>query len=158
MTDVFYPPWESVWLPYLASYPHHTPRNMKYLHKLAPMMGQHLMRWPSIHLLLTQQTRNFEPILIYYRTTVCGAGPIPANTKHLYNICTMSAQLLRRWSNIVQMLCQCFVFAGIVNQHWLSVWCLLDINATWHSVIRASLLIISDEPRQGPHKKLFYLR
>ena len=27
------------------------------------------------------------------------------NTKHLYNICTTSAQRLRRWSNIVQMFC-----------------------------------------------------
>ena len=35
----------------------------------------------------------------------------PANTKHLYNICTTSAQR-RRWSNIVQMLYKCFVFTG----------------------------------------------
>ena len=32
----------------------------------------------------------------------------PANTKHLYNICTTSS----RWSNIVQMLYECFVFTG----------------------------------------------
>ena len=30
--------------------------------------------------------------------------PDPANTKHLYNISTTSAQRLRRWANIVQML------------------------------------------------------
>ena len=36
----------------------------------------------------------------------------PANTKHLYTICTKSAQRLRRWSNIVQMLYKCFVFTG----------------------------------------------
>ena len=36
----------------------------------------------------------------------------PANTIHLFHICTMSAQRLRRWSNIVQMLYKCFVFAG----------------------------------------------
>ena len=36
----------------------------------------------------------------------------PANTKHSYNICTTSAQRLRRWSNIVQMLYKSFVFAG----------------------------------------------
>ena len=34
----------------------------------------------------------------------------PANTKLLYNICTTSAQRLRRWSNIVQMFYKCFVF------------------------------------------------
>ena len=38
----------------------------------------------------------------------------PANTKHLYNICTTSAQRLRRWSNIVQMLYKCFVFSGVM--------------------------------------------
>ena len=32
-----------------------------------------------------------------------------ANTKHLHNICTTSAQRLRRWSNIVQMLYKCFL-------------------------------------------------
>ena len=36
----------------------------------------------------------------------------PANTKHLYNICTSLDQRLRRWSNDVQMLYKCFVFAG----------------------------------------------
>ena len=37
----------------------------------------------------------------------------PANTKHLYSICTMLYRRLRRWSYIVQMLYKCFVFAGI---------------------------------------------
>ena len=45
-------------------------------------------------------------------------GRIPANTKHLYNICTASAQRLRRWSNIVQMLYKCFVFTGIL---WVDI-------------------------------------
>ena len=38
----------------------------------------------------------------------------PANTKHLYNICTTLAQRLRRWSNFVQMLYKCFVLAGLI--------------------------------------------
>ena len=42
---------------------------------------------------------------------------IPTNTKHLYNICTMLDQRLRRSSNIVQMSYKCVVFAGM----WLSV-------------------------------------
>ena len=45
-------------------------------------------------------------------TTVSSLGTYPANTKHLYNLWTTSAQRLRRWSNIVQMLYKCFVFAG----------------------------------------------
>ena len=32
----------------------------------------------------------------------------------MYNICTTSAQRLRRWSDIVQMLYKCFVFIGMV--------------------------------------------
>ena len=43
----------------------------------------------------------------------CSKWQIPANTKYVYNICTTSAQRLRRWSNIVQMLYNWFVFAGI---------------------------------------------
>ena len=39
---------------------------------------------------------------------------IPANTEHLYNICTMLDQRRRRWADIVQMLYKCFVFAGMV--------------------------------------------
>ena len=44
---------------------------------------------------------------------VPGEGSIPANTKDLYNVWTTLAQRLRRWSNIVQMLYKCFVFAGM---------------------------------------------
>ena len=51
----------------------------------------------------------------------------PANTKHLYTICTTSAQRLRRWSNIVQMLYKCFVFAGKMIYMWVSdVTCTID--------------------------------
>ena len=34
------------------------------------------------------------------------------NAKHLYNFCTMLDQRQRRWSDVVQMLYKCFVFAG----------------------------------------------
>ena len=46
------------------------------------------------------------PILPIYRErkpTGVATG-IPARTKHLYTMCTTSAQNLRRWPNIVQML------------------------------------------------------
>ena len=36
---------------------------------------------------------------------------LPANKEYLYSICTTTAQRLRRWSNVVQMLYS-FVFAG----------------------------------------------
>ena len=36
----------------------------------------------------------------------------PANTNHLYDICTVLDQRRRRWADVVQMLYKCFVFAG----------------------------------------------
>ena len=42
---------------------------------------------------------------------------IPANTKYLYNICTMLDQRRRRWADVVQMLYKCFVLAWIVSAH-----------------------------------------
>ena len=33
---------------------------------------------------------------------------IPANTKHLYNIYTTSAQRRRRYTNVIQMFCVCW--------------------------------------------------
>ena len=41
-----------------------------------------------------------------------GRYPDPANTKHLLNICTMLDQRRRRWADVLQMLCKCFVFTG----------------------------------------------
>ena len=41
----------------------------------------------------------------------------PANTKHLYNICTMLEQRRRRWSDVAQMLYKCFVFAWNDSNH-----------------------------------------
>ena len=38
----------------------------------------------------------------------------PANTKHVYSICTMLDQ--RRKADVVQMLYKCFVFAGTASQ------------------------------------------
>ena len=45
-----------------------------------------------------------------------------ATTKHLYNICTTSAQPLWRWADVVQMLWKCFVFAGWRVRDQLAVW------------------------------------
>ena len=36
----------------------------------------------------------------------------PANTQHLQSVCTASAQRIKRWSNIVQMVYRCFVYTG----------------------------------------------
>ena len=54
------------------------------------MLGQRLRRW-----------LNIEPTL-HKCTMFERKSSFPANTKHLYNIYTTSAQRLRRWSNIVQ--------------------------------------------------------
>ena len=42
------------------------------------------------------------------------ASHTPENTKHLYNICTTSAQRLQLWAYVVQMLYKCFVFAETI--------------------------------------------
>ena len=51
----------------------------------------------------------------------------PANTTHLYNICTMLDQRRRRWADVVQMLYKCVVFAGSVLNYCRSLcsqrWC-----------------------------------
>ena len=39
---------------------------------------------------------------------------IAANTNHLYDICTMLDQRRRRWADVVEMLYDCFVFAGML--------------------------------------------
>ena len=50
---------------------------------------------------ISQQTQNICIKFVQRRHNV------------LHNICTTSAQRLRRWSNIVQMLDKCFVFTGM---------------------------------------------
>ena len=42
-------------------------------------------------------------------------GSLPANTKHLYDIYTTSAQRRKRWADVLYMLYKCFVFAGIAR-------------------------------------------
>ena len=41
----------------------------------------------------------------------------PVSTKHVYNICTMLAQRLRRWADVVEMLYICFVLTGLLWQY-----------------------------------------
>ena len=51
---------------------------------------------------------KFHVFWILPVTPACFAVSNPANTKHLYIICTTTAQRLWRWSNILQMLYQMF--------------------------------------------------
>ena len=87
---------------------------------------------------------------------VCWAAFNPANTKHLYNICTMRR---RRWAGVVQMLYKCFVFAG--NSSWSGgdykptpTQCMLNVGpastvlASRHSVLmRTSFVTICNRLR-----------
>ena len=59
----------------------------------------------------------------------------PANTKYLYNICTTSAQRLRRWFNIVQMLYKCFALTGLRQYN------LCDTIIPFH-LIKSNLIIL----------------
>ena len=56
---------------------------------------------------------SFRPLGYESCVCQCSKWQIPANTKYVYIICTTSAQRLRRWSNIVQMVYNWFVFARI---------------------------------------------
>ena len=65
---------------------------------------------------------------------------IPENTKHLYNVCTTSAQRLRRWSTIVQMLYKCFAFTGII---------LLCLDGLCNGVLGAVYITVNHIDRQA---------
>ena len=81
------------------------------------MLVHRLRRWPNIEpalgqglLLLLSDAVNVTsgqapPSLTSINCLACYSdahwAAITANTKHLYSIYTMSAQRLRRWSNIV---------------------------------------------------------
>ena len=57
---------------------------------------------------------------------------VRVNTKHLYNICTLWDQHRRRWADVVQMLCKCFVFAGLGDCHKLNPICSQIMPAKLH--------------------------
>ena len=67
-------------------------------HNTDAVLGQRLLYCPSFKRMLGQHLLS---------------GSYPANTKHVYNISTTTAQRLRRWSNIVQMLYKCVVFTAM---------------------------------------------
>ena len=78
-----------------------------YLHKGGLKPDSFHFHWSTIVLFTLNYTYFYGTIFfIFYGFNV---RPSPANTKHLYNICTTSAP--RRWFNIVQMVYKCFVFA-----------------------------------------------
>ena len=64
----------------------------------------------------------YSQVLTHHVTAYPAKCYIPANTKHLYNICTTSAQRLRRWSKIVLMLYKSFVYMGIYLNKYTRSW------------------------------------
>ena len=76
-----------------------------------------LINWMYFVLMKTgQQTKTKKQILMmdlkWRDRFIVSEWVNPANTKHLYSICTMLDQRRRRWADVVQMLYKCFVFAG----------------------------------------------
>ena len=69
----------------------------------------HWSRWPSRPIRSLRYILSCTRIRPRVRHSYGSLGPIPANTKHLYNMCTLTAQRLRRWPNIVHMVYKCFV-------------------------------------------------
>ena len=70
-------------------------------------------------LVYTPSKHDVDQMLAQHQTStgstprVCWAAFNPANTKHLYNICTMRR---RRWAGAAQMLYKCLVFTR--NSSW----------------------------------------
>ena len=60
---------------------------------------------------------------------------IQDHTKHLYSICTTSAQRLRCWTNIVHMLYKCAVFTGMFGKCWPNV-AGLALNRSCGSIVQ----------------------
>ena len=58
------------------------------------------------------QGDSYGWIFIAWETNSSTYRLFPVKTKHLYNICTMLDQRRRRWTDVVQMLYKCCVFAG----------------------------------------------
>ena len=91
---------------------------------------------------------EFEKASIEFQKVSIGSGKEnsgPANTKHLYNICTTSAQRLWRWSSIVWILYKCFVFAGgsdLKDSFWRCIHTYLALWGTRLSGCRTNLLLI----------------
>ena len=99
---------------------------------ISPVLGYRLVfgdtlnvgRWPNIYLtlgrcwLVTATSSKLEAIILDQLL-------FPANTKDLYNICTASAQRLRRWFNIVHMSVVYWVERSPVNtKRWtVMIWC-----------------------------------
>ena len=72
--------------------------------------------WKYTKVIMVIISVNF-PIWNHHYLTVkftCNSGcqVYPANTKHLYNICTLLDQRRRRWGDVVKLLYKYFVFAG----------------------------------------------
>ena len=78
-------------------------------------------------------------------------GHSPADTKHLYNICTTTAQHFRRWSSIVQMLYKCFVSAGSFGLRTLAASVSLSHHAFTYIDTTLARPAITDSTR-GPRE------
>ena len=66
-------------------------------------VGHHLQRWRSIR---TTLSRRHAPTTFTATCIRC-----PANTDHLYNICTTST-LVQHCTNVIQMFCVCWEAAA----------------------------------------------
>ena len=64
---------------------------------------------------------DVDEIVLFSLFPLSLSARVPANTKHLYNICTMLDQRRRRWADVVQMLYKCFMFVGVVTSHGDSI-------------------------------------
>ena len=67
------------------------------------------------HIIYFEIGKEPIPVKTKYLYNICTTATqrLLLNAKHLCNICTMLDQRRRHCADVVQMLCKCFVFAGI---------------------------------------------
>ena len=68
-------------------------------------LGRHCTNVIQMFCVCWVKPNNSKYLLTKYKMS-----SYPANTNHLYNICTMLDQRRRRWPDVVQMLYTCFMF------------------------------------------------
>ena len=100
--------------------------------------SQHWQHWPKIYQTLSRCR------LVIVASSKLQAIPdqllFPANTKHLYNICTTSAQHLRRWTKIVEIFCVYWVERSPANTRcWSSAGLMLGQRRRWWASIGLAL-------------------
>ena len=90
--------------------PPFSPRFWLQTRDIDPMFFLHFQLWVTVAMVARHNWKWVKDI--FFNWALQCTTHVPANTKYLYNICTMLVQGRRRWADVVQMLYMCFVPAN----------------------------------------------